>query len=77
MPPVVWWNKCLSNTWEILALLVAARSPGEFQILCTHPRRRYQGRFHADHFESEPTGLDDDSYIAYCLDTARRYGVAW
>jgi hypothetical protein len=73
--PTVWFNKHLSNTWEILALLRAERSPGEFRVLCTHPRQVYQGRHHADAFEQEPIGLGDEAYVAYCLDFARRHDV--
>ncbi len=74
-PPTVWFNKHLSNTWEILALLREARSPGEFRILCTHPRGSYAGRHHADAFEKEPVGLGDDAYVEHCLGFARRHGV--
>jgi biotin carboxylase len=74
-PPTVWFNKHLSNTWEVLALLRGARAAGEFRVLCTHPQKGYAGRLHADAFEQEPWGLGDDAYIAYCLDVARRHYV--
>jgi len=73
--PMVWFNKYLSNTWEVLALLKEARASGDIRVLCTHPRDGYPGRHHADAFECEPDGLGEEAYVAYCLDVARRHGV--
>jgi hypothetical protein len=74
-PPVVWLNKYLSNTWEIVARLARERRPGEFRLLCTHPRPDYPARDHADIFEREPGGLRDAAYVDYCLSVARRHEV--
>ena len=71
----VWINKYLSNTWEVLQLVRAASRPGEFRLLCTHPRALYPGREHCDLFEQEPDGLREDAYVDYCLDFARRHRV--
>lgn len=73
--PTVWFNKYLSNTWEVLALLREARSPGEVRLLGSHPRPTYRGRHFADAFEPEPGGLGPDAYVEFCLDFARRHGV--
>lgn len=73
--PLVWFNKYLNNTYDVLALLRRHRRRGEFRILCTHPRPNYPGRRHADHFEREPDGLGDRAYVDYCLDVARRHKV--
>ena len=73
--PTVWFNKYLSNTWEVLALVRDVRRPGEFRILCTHPRPSYAGRRHADAFEREPEGLGDAAYVDYCLEVARRHAI--
>ena len=73
--PTVWFNKYLSNTWEVLALLRAASKPGEFRVLCTHPKPGYPGQRYSDVFEREPEGLTEDAYVAYCLEVARRHRV--
>ncbi len=75
MPPVVWLNEHLSNTWESLALVRRVRRAGEFRLHCTHHRPRYRGRLHADHFEPEPVGLDDTAYVEYCVDYCKRHAV--
>lgn len=75
MPLTVWFNKYLSNTWEILSLLQIQRRPGEFRLLCTHPRRHYPGRKYADVFEPETDNLPEADYVAHCLDIARRHEV--
>lgn len=74
-PPVVWLNKYLSNTWEIMALLREVCTPDEFRILCSHPWARYPGGDHSDVFEQEPKGLGEEGYVNYCLDVVRRHGV--
>jgi hypothetical protein len=74
-PVTIWFNKYLSNTWEILAALREARLPEEFRVLCTHPNRRYPGQQHSDVFEREPWGLGQSEYVNYCLDVARRHEV--
>lgn len=71
----VWFNKCLSNTWEVLALLREQRRPDEFRLLCTHPRGSYPGHAQADLFEKEPIGLADEDYVAYALDVVVRHKV--
>lgn len=73
--PLLWFNKALSNTWEILALLRNARQANEFQILCTHPRIRYPGRNYCDIFEQEPDGLGEAEYVRYGLEMVKRHGV--
>ncbi len=75
-PPLVWFNKYLSNTWEIISSLSQSRRPDEFRILCTHPWNRYRGRNCSDLFEREPVGLRKDQYVDYCLDVVRRHGVS-
>jgi biotin carboxylase len=75
-PPTVWFNKYLANTWEIVAGLRRDRRPGEFRVLCTHPRPGYRGHRVADLFEPEPDGLPTEQYVAHCLDVAARHGVA-
>lgn len=71
--PLVWFNKGLSNAWEVYSQVRQACQPGELRILCTHPRRHYPGRHHADLFEQEPSGLGSEAYLAYCLDIISRY----
>jgi carbamoylphosphate synthase large subunit len=66
-PPVVWVNKYLSNTWEVLARLLQDRRPGEFELVCSHPWPEYPGRRHADHFVVEPRGLSDAAYVQWCM----------
>jgi len=74
-PATIWLNKNLDNTWEAVRILRQSRRPGEFRILCTHPRRDYAGARHADNFEQEPDGPEVPAYVQYCLDVARRWGV--
>ncbi|MFO0799848.1 MAG: ATP-grasp domain-containing protein [Gemmataceae bacterium] len=73
--PVVWFNKYLANTGEVVARLCRDRRPDEFRILVTHPSPRYRGRRHADHFEVEPDGLAADRYVDHCLEVAARRGA--
>ena len=75
-PTVVWFNKYLSNTWEVLEILRATCKPGEFFVLCTHPRSRYPGQRFCDIFAQEPDGLSDDAYIDWCLDFGVRHKVS-
>ena len=74
-PPLVWFNKYLSNTWEILAVLRRERREGEFRIFCTHPWARYPGGRASDLFEREPSKLGESEYVDYCLDVVQRHEV--
>lgn len=74
-PATVWFNKNLNNTWQVLALIRAAREAGEFRLLGTHSSARYPGRRYCDVFEQEPDGLGVRAYVEHCLDVARRHRV--
>src|SRR5215218_5707513 len=74
--PTVWFNKYLGNTGAVVARVRRERRPGEFRVLVTHPRPRYRGRRHADHFAPEPDGLPADRYVEFALDFAARHRVA-
>ncbi|MBI2808438.1 MAG: ATP-grasp domain-containing protein [Planctomycetes bacterium] len=74
-PPCVWFNKQLSNTWELMPLLAEARRAGEFRMVCSHPRLEVARRFDCDRQEREPARLGDDEYVRFCLDFASRHGV--
>jgi phosphoribosylamine-glycine ligase len=56
-------------------LRAAARYPDELRIICTGARRRPGVARLSDRFELEPQGLDDASYVEWCLGTARRHGI--
>ncbi len=74
-PPCVWFNKHLSNTFEVIALLTEARRAGEFRVICTHPRGSHADRLDCDIFAKEPIGLSDEDYVRFCLDFAQRHRV--
>src|SRR4051794_13543020 len=75
MPPTIWLNKYLSNSWEVLALLRDGRRPDEFRLVCTHPHPGYAGSRSSDLFEPEPAGLNEAEYVDHCLNVARRHNV--
>ena len=74
-PPVVFLNKGLASTLDVLRIVSEARHPGEFRLVATHPRSDFLGQWAADAFEVEPDDLGNADYVEWCLDFARRHDV--
>lgn len=74
-PPIVFLNKGLASTVEVLRIVSEARRPSEFRLLATHPRADFPGQWSADAFEVEPDDLGNADYVEWCLDVARRHRV--
>lgn len=76
-PVTVWFNKSFSSTFNAIESLRegCARHGGSFRILCSHTQTDWPAAGLADTFEVEPKGLDEPSYVDWCLDLARRYEV--
>jgi hypothetical protein len=74
-PPVIWFNRHLSNIWQSWKLLREVRKPDEFLLVGSHTHKNYVGKRQCDFYEREPTDLSDQAYVDYCLDMVRKYKV--
>lgn len=73
---VVWFNRTFSHVRGALELIRTGDSKGEFTTLCTHPNPYFSGFLAADETAVEPSHIDEDAYVEYCLQMCRRRGVA-
>lgn len=74
-PLRVWFNKSFSSVYNIIRLLVAARQPHQFHVLCSHTNREFVGFEPSPECELEPRGLGNDAYVTFCLEFCAKRNV--
>jgi hypothetical protein len=73
---ILWLNKNLSSTYNVVQSIRGAMRPGEhWRIVTSHPYNHHAVFSVSDAYEVEPPKLDDESYVAYCLDFVERHRV--
>ena len=72
---VVWFNRTFSHVRGALELIRAGDAHGRFSTLCTHPNPHFTGFLAADASELEPSRLEAEAYVEFCLDLCERRGV--
>jgi carbamoylphosphate synthase large subunit len=72
---LVWFNRTFNHVRGALELIRAGDAQGRFSTLCTHPNPHFTGFLAADDSEVEPTQLDAQAYVDWCLALCERRGV--
>lgn len=65
----------LHSHFNLIELLRQADVAGEFRIVGSYHSRKYPEAMLADHFEIEPQGLDEVSYIEWALAFVQRQNI--
>ncbi|HEY9784422.1 MAG TPA: ATP-grasp domain-containing protein [Candidatus Obscuribacterales bacterium] len=75
--PVIWFNRGLSQTGFLIKALKSALKPGEqLRIVASHQKAEVPAALAADHFELEPSGLENSqAYVDWALNFVRRHSV--
>lgn len=63
----VWYNKGLSNTYDAIVSVVNSDKEGRFILRATHSDRYSAVSAVVHEFAVEPGGLDDGTYVDWCL----------
>lgn len=71
----VWFNRTFSSVYAAIGLIREADSGGRFHIIYSNANPHAAAARVAHQFFVEPTGLDAEEYIAWCLDFCREHRV--
>jgi len=63
----VWFNRTFSSVYTAIKLIREADTAGRFHVIHSNPNPHSPAGRVAHAFVVEPTGLDDDAYIDWCL----------
>ena len=71
----VWFNRTFSSVYAAIGLIREADTEGRFHIIYSNANPHVNAARVAHEFFVEPTGMDSDTYIAWCLDFCREHRV--
>jgi hypothetical protein len=71
----VWYNRSFSSVYAAIELIRKADSGRRFTIIHSHPNRHVPAARLAHEFHTEPTGLQGDAYVDWCLSFCRRHRI--
>lgn len=75
VPMRVWFNKTFSSVAAALGLIRQADGAGRFHLIYSNSNPHAAAARAAHAFALEPSGLDTEAYIAWCLDFCRQQAV--
>lgn len=70
----VWFNHGMPLLEEVFQVIKGV-GDDNLTIICSHSQLGFAGKQHTDLFFPEPSGLDEQVYVDWCLDFAVRNGV--
>lgn len=71
----VWFNHHLSSSWQTFRQICQIRSSAEFRLLCSNLKASTDFSSYCDLFVTEPSGISNDDYVTFCLETAEKFDV--
>lgn len=72
----VWFNKTFSSVGTAIGLIREADTDGDYHLICSNSNPHAPAFLAAHEYAVEPSGLDDDDYLAWCLAFCRAHQVA-
>lgn len=73
---LVWFNKTFSSVGTAIRLIRAGDAAGAYRIVCSNSNPHASAFLAAHEYAVEPSGLDDEQYLEWCLAFCRARGVA-
>jgi len=67
----VWFNRTFSSVYTALRLIREADTDGRFTLVHSNPNRHTPAARIVDEFHGEPTGLNPQAYVDWCLEFCR------
>jgi len=71
----VWYNRTFSSVYAAIKLIREADTEGRFTLIHSNANRHTPAARLAHEFHSEPTGLDNDAYVDWCLAFCRQHRI--
>jgi len=71
----VWFNKTFSTINAVFQNLRQSVPAGEVTLVCTHNHNNATAFLAADEHYLEPSGLDSEAYLDWCLDFCREQNI--
>ena len=71
----VWYNRTFSSVYAALRLIRQADTEGRFTLIHSNANRHTPAARLAHEFHTEPTGLDSDAYVDWCMAFCREQRV--
>jgi hypothetical protein len=71
----VWFNRTFSSVYSAIGLIRDADTDGRFHILYSNTNPHVTAARVAHEFHQEPTGLDAQAYLDWCLAFCREHRV--
>ncbi|MBQ5946894.1 ATP-grasp domain-containing protein [Massilia sp. ST3] len=71
----VWYNRTFSSVYAAIELIRKADADGRFTLIHSNPNRHAPAGRLAHAFYGEPTGLDTDAYVDWCLGFCREHAI--
>ena len=71
----VWYNRTFSSIYAAFKLIRQADAPGRFTIIHSNANRHTPAARLAHEFYGEPTGLEANAYVDWCLDFCREHRI--
>ena len=71
----VWYNRTFSSVYAAIELIRQADTEGRFTIIHSNANRHTPAVRLAHEFHTEPTGLDSDAYVDWCLNFCRTHRI--
>src|SRR6476660_7283524 len=71
----VWFNRTFSSVYAAIGLIREADRDGRFHLIYSNANPHAAAARVAHQFMVEPTGLDTEAYIDWCLDFCREHRV--
>ena len=71
----VWFNRTFSSVYAAIGLIREADTEGRFHLIYSNANPHVNAARVAHEFFVEPTGMDSEAYIAWCLDFCREHEV--
>jgi carbamoylphosphate synthase large subunit len=71
----VWYNRTFSSVYAAIKLIREADTEGRFTLIHSNPNRHAPAARLAHAFHAEPTGLEREAYVDWCLDFCRKHAI--
>ena len=71
----VWYNRTFSSVHAAIKLIREADTEGRFTLIHSNANRHTPTARLAHEFHAEPTGLDSDAYVDWCLAFCRKHRI--
>lgn len=71
----VWYNRTFSSVYAAIKLIREADTEGRYTLIYSNANRHAAAGLLAHEFQVEPTGVEGDAYVDWCMEFCRKHAV--